>query len=128
MQLIHGIFNYLPLLEMALLEMVLLGLLLRFCHRILSGATHLRLLVTWQATSPIQRGIGRGNDPRALPFPLLSRVGRSSGSSLSYGPPWAHYLGGYQDRLLSGPLGLPGLSYTTPDGVEHKDYGGEVLG
>jgi hypothetical protein len=46
---------------------------------------------------------------------------------LSYGPPWAHYLGGYQDRLLGGPLGQPGLRYTTPDGVEHKDYGG-VLG
>jgi hypothetical protein len=63
-----GIFNYLPLLEMALLEMGLLGLVLRFCHRLLSGATHLGLLVTWQATSPIQRGIGRGNDPRALPL------------------------------------------------------------
>jgi hypothetical protein len=48
--------------------------------------------------------------------------------SLSYGPPWAHYLGGYQDRLLGGPLGLPGLRYTAPEGVEHKDYGGEVLG
>jgi hypothetical protein len=47
---------------------------------------------------------------------------------LSYGPPWAHYLGEYQDRLLGGPLGLPGLRYTAPDGVEHKDYGGEVLG
>jgi hypothetical protein len=47
---------------------------------------------------------------------------------VSYGPPWAHYLGGYQDRLLGGPLGLPGLRYTAPDGVEHKDYGGEVLG
>jgi hypothetical protein len=47
---------------------------------------------------------------------------------LSYGPPWAHYLGGYQDRLLGGPLGLPGLRYTAPDGMEHKDYGGEVLG
>jgi hypothetical protein len=47
---------------------------------------------------------------------------------LSYGPPWAHYLGGYQDRLLGGPLGLPGLRYTALDGVEHKDYGGEVLG
>jgi hypothetical protein len=47
---------------------------------------------------------------------------------LSYGPSWAHYLGGYQDRLLGGPLGLPGLRYTAPDGVEHKDYGGEVLG
>jgi hypothetical protein len=50
------------------------------------------------------------------------------GLYLSYGPPWAHYLGGYQDRLLGGPLGLPGLRYTAPEGVEHKDYGGEVLG
>jgi hypothetical protein len=48
--------------------------------------------------------------------------------TVSYGPPWAHYLGGYQDRLLGGPLGLPGLRYTAPDAVEHKDYGGEVLG
>jgi hypothetical protein len=46
---------------------------------------------------------------------------------LSYGPPWAHYLGGYQDRLLGGPLGLPDLSYTAPAGVKHKDYRGEVL-
>jgi hypothetical protein len=46
---------------------------------------------------------------------------------LSYGPPWAHCLGGYQDRLLDGPLGLPGLCHTTPDGVRRKDYGGEVL-
>jgi hypothetical protein len=48
--------------------------------------------------------------------------------SLSYGPPWAHYLGGYQDRLLGGPLGLPGLRYTAPEGVEHKDYTRVVLG
>jgi hypothetical protein len=47
---------------------------------------------------------------------------------LSYGPPWAHYLGGYQDRLLGGPLGLPGLRYTVPEDVEHKDYTGVVLG
>jgi hypothetical protein len=47
---------------------------------------------------------------------------------LSYGPPWAHYLGGYQDRLLSGPLGLLGLGCTAPVGVEHKDLSGEVLG
>jgi hypothetical protein len=47
---------------------------------------------------------------------------------LSYGPPWAHYLGGPQDRLLGGPLGLPGLRYTAPEGVEHKDYTGVVLG
>jgi hypothetical protein len=47
---------------------------------------------------------------------------------LSYGPPWAQYLSGYQDRLLDGPLGLPGLRCTAPDGVKHKDYRGEVLG
>jgi hypothetical protein len=47
---------------------------------------------------------------------------------LSYGPPWAHYLGGYQDRLLGGPLGLPDLRYTAPEGVEHKDSTGVVLG
>jgi hypothetical protein len=47
---------------------------------------------------------------------------------LSYGPPWAHYLGGYQGRLLGGPLGLPGLRCTTLDGVKHRDYGGEVPG
>jgi hypothetical protein len=42
-------------------------------------------------------------------------------------PPWAHYLGGYQDRLLGGPLGLLGLCHTAPDGVGRKDYGGGVL-
>jgi hypothetical protein len=47
---------------------------------------------------------------------------------VSYGPPWAHYLGGYQDRLLGGPLGLPGLRCTAPEGVKHKDYAGVVLG
>jgi hypothetical protein len=47
---------------------------------------------------------------------------------LSYGPLWAHYLGGYQDRLLGGPLGLLDLCCTTPDGVKRKDHGGEVLG
>jgi hypothetical protein len=46
---------------------------------------------------------------------------------LSYGPPWAHYLGGYQDRLLGGPLGLPDLCRTVPDSVRRNDYGGEVL-
>jgi hypothetical protein len=46
---------------------------------------------------------------------------------LSYGPPCTHYLGGYQDRLLGGPLGLPDLRCTAPVGVKHKDYGG-VLG
>jgi hypothetical protein len=47
---------------------------------------------------------------------------------MSYGPPWAHYLSGYQDRLLGGPLGLPGLRYMASNGVEHKDYKGVVLG
>jgi hypothetical protein len=49
-------------------------------------------------------------------------------SILSYGRPWAHYLGGYQDRLLDGPLGLPDLCHMVPNGVRRKDYGGEVLG
>jgi hypothetical protein len=47
---------------------------------------------------------------------------------LSYGPPWAHYLGGYQDRLLGGPLGLLDLGCTAPVGVKRKDLVGEVLG
>jgi hypothetical protein len=47
---------------------------------------------------------------------------------MSYGPPWAHYIGGYQDRLLGGPLGLPGLRCTAPEGVEHKGNAGVVLG
>jgi hypothetical protein len=47
---------------------------------------------------------------------------------LSYGPHWAHCLGGYQDRLLGGPLGLPGLCHMAPGGVRRKDYGREVLG
>jgi hypothetical protein len=46
---------------------------------------------------------------------------------VSYGPPWAHYLGGYQDRLLGGPL-VPDLCRTVPVGVRRKNYGGEVLG
>jgi hypothetical protein len=36
---------------------------------------------------------------------------------LSYGPPWAHYLGGYQDQLLGGPLESIDLGHTAPDGV-----------
>jgi hypothetical protein len=48
--------------------------------------------------------------------------------AVSYGPPWALYLGGYQDRLIGGPLGLPDLCCTIPDGMKHKDYRGEVLG
>jgi hypothetical protein len=47
---------------------------------------------------------------------------------LSYGHPWVHYLGGYQDWPLGGPLGLPDLCYMAPDVVEHKDCSGGVLG
>jgi hypothetical protein len=36
---------------------------------------------------------------------------------VSDGPPWAHCLGGYQDRLLGGPLGLLGLCHTAPYGM-----------
>jgi hypothetical protein len=67
-------------------------------------------------------GPGRSaQDGRPSPF-------RGPVAPLSYGPPWAHYLGGYQDRLLGGPLVLPDLRCTAPDGMKHKDYGGEVLG
>jgi hypothetical protein len=59
---------------------------------------------------------------------LRHLVGTLEDLRLSYGPPWAHYLGGYQDRLLGGPLGLPGLRYTAPEGVEHKNSTGVVLG
>jgi hypothetical protein len=56
------------------------------------------------------------------------RANDSTLGLVSYGPPWAYYLGRYQDRLLGGPLGLPGLRCTALDGVKHKDYKGEVLG
>jgi hypothetical protein len=36
-------------------------------------------------------------------------------------------LGGYQDRLLGGPLGLTDLCRTVPIGLRRKDHGGEVL-
>jgi hypothetical protein len=42
--------------------------------------------------------------------------------------PWAHYSGGYWDRLLRGPLGLLDLGCTAPDGVERKAWRGLVLG
>jgi hypothetical protein len=66
-------------------------------------------------------------DMRCWPFQLTPFKRQTpplpfSGHHLSYGPPWAHYLGGYQDRLLGGPLGLLGLCHTTPDGVRRKVY------
>jgi hypothetical protein len=59
---------------------------------------------------------------------MVSNFANYGKQHVSYGPPWAHYLGGYQDRLLGGPLGLLDLRCTVPDGVKHKDYGGEVPG
>jgi hypothetical protein len=67
-------------------------------------------------------------NPISFGFPLFPSYFPYDFYRMSYGPPWAHYLGGYQDRLLGGPLGLPGLRYTAPEGVEHKDYTGVVLG
>jgi hypothetical protein len=83
-------------------------------------------------------------EARLGPSTSMSKVGDRSGAQnqraptnqysiyvnwfVSYGPPWAHYLGGYQDRLLGGTLGLLGLRYTAPEGVEHKGYTGVVLG
>jgi hypothetical protein len=72
------------------------------------------------------RGKPLWEKPRA-PIGDLHYDERVTGNTMSYGPPWAHYLGGYQDRLLGGPLGLPDLRYTAPEGVEHKDYTGVVL-
>jgi hypothetical protein len=71
---------------------------------------------------------GLAFDPQVLVGTLDFWLSSVEFRFLSYGPPWAHYLGGYQDRLLGGPLGLPGLRYTAPEGVEHKDYTGVVLG
>jgi hypothetical protein len=64
--------------------------------------------------------VGESSKPRVTLRILLNKW-------LSYGPPWAHYLDGYLDRLVGGPLGLPDLCCTAPAGVKHKDYRGEVL-
>jgi hypothetical protein len=66
-------------------------------------------------------------DPTASNLSLFYQTNHLS-LYLSYGPPWAHYLGGYQDRLLGGPLGLPDLCCTVPVGARRKYHGGEVLG
>jgi hypothetical protein len=73
---------------------------------------------------------GRGENEVAQPVNPAANAAANTQSNLavSYGPPWAHYLRGYQDRLLGGPLGLLGLCHTAPDGVGRKDYSGEVRG
>jgi hypothetical protein len=45
---------------------------------------------------------------------------------LPYGHPWAHYSGGYQDQLLSGPLGQLNLGCTAQGVVKHKGSRGLV--
>jgi hypothetical protein len=66
--------------------------------------------------------------PPPMTVAILWTASTATSAPVSYGPPWAHYLGGYQDRLLGGSLGLLVLRCTAPDGVKHKDYRGEVLG
>jgi hypothetical protein len=86
---------------------------------------------TWPRPPYPSPSLSRSIPPSLSRCPSLCDEGSYVGSQplpLSYGPPWAHYLGGYQDRLLGGPLGLPDLRCTVPDGVKLKDYGGEVLG
>jgi hypothetical protein len=63
----------------------------------------------------------------SLKYTYLITRDTSPSRAVSYGPSWAHYLGGYQDPLLGGPLGLPDLRCTASADVKHKDYRGEVL-
>jgi hypothetical protein len=77
---------------------------------------------------PIGYSSARNAENRTKLKTIVRSLSNNKRLCLLYGPPWAHYLGGYQDRLLGGPLGLPGLRYTAPKGVEHKDYTGVVLG
>jgi hypothetical protein len=72
---------------------------------------------------PVEKPSGEKPSEQPQPKPKLKLV-----RFLSYVPPWAHYLSGYQDRLLGGPLGLLNLGCTTPVGMKRKDLGGEVLG
>jgi hypothetical protein len=58
---------------------------------------------------------------------LRAFLNKTSYELMSYGPPWTHYLSGYQDRLLGWPLGLLGLGCMTTVGVERKDLGEGVL-
>jgi hypothetical protein len=69
----------------------------------------------------------KGGTVHELSFVVLVLLQAERGGSLrvvSYGPPWAHYLGGCQDRLLGGPLGLLDLRCTAPDGMKRKDCRG----
>jgi hypothetical protein len=106
-----------------------------FAHKTIGGR-FLGLGLKTKSEGPTRRrrdpGVSRSFEAEDTRRDRMACVGRTRGAvktwPLSYGPPWAHYLGGYQDRLLGGPLGLPGLHCTAPDGVKHKDYRGEVLG
>jgi hypothetical protein len=92
------------------------------------------LILYLSAIAPYMLGcvVDRGGDSTIVSFAVhptcIGLVEPYTIWVVLYGPPWAHYLGGYQDRLLGGLLGLLGLCHTAPDGVGRKDYGGEVLG
>jgi hypothetical protein len=75
---------------------------------------------TTQFTKEETRNLLKLLTPQKLRIPLHvpSRPPLLYGDEVSYGPPWAHYLGGYQERLLGGPLGLPDLCRTVPDARE----------
>jgi hypothetical protein len=65
-----------------------------------------------------------GGELEAPPLPPYPGAIAVVWTSLGPLPQWVP---GRQDRLLGGPLGLPGLCHTAPDGVRRNDYGGEVL-
>jgi hypothetical protein len=65
------------------------------------SCTHTDHLTAWRTPS-LKQPNARG--PRRIRRWTPSRVrGDLQPAALSYGPPWAHYLGGYQDRLLGRP-------------------------
>jgi hypothetical protein len=97
------------------------------CEPKIEETAPIRSVPMSEVTSTIHGGLELLDDNLVDPAVVARNMeSMRRAEQLSYGPPWAHYLSGYQDRLLGGPLGLPGLRYTTPDGVEHKDCG-EVL-
>jgi hypothetical protein len=64
-----GIFNFLPLICLALAQLPLLCAFLRFCHCIDENFTDLDILHAWLTKSPVQRGSGTRKD---FPAPALS--------------------------------------------------------
>jgi hypothetical protein len=101
------------------------GFLRQICFDLLVGGDR----IAFDDEAGCWSGGVAGIEPKQMSTGLARKSAMLSGKmTLSYGPPWAHYLGGYQDRVLGRPLGLLDLRCTVPDGVKHKDYRGEVLG